>query len=234
MKSDRSLIIDQISKLYDGKHGIKFVSTVIHSGAITAIVGPNGAGKTTLIKILAGLISPTEGEIKLFGKSMIRGIDRVKVGYMQNDLGFYYRMTVYELLDFFCKVKLSGNFYDEIDIYLKRYSLYEQRNCRISKLSLGMQKKLSIIMALIGRPELILLDEPTNGIDTYGILQFKEDIKQCARKGSVVIVTGHVLDFLEKVCSHCIFLKDGEIVKEICTTDGMTDLEKQYEQIYLL
>ena len=96
-----------------------------------------------------------------------------------------------------------------------------------------MKKKRSIIMALLGSPQLILLDEPTNGVDTLGIIQLKNDLIQCSQKGSIVIITSHVLDFIEKICSRCIFLKNGSIEKDLIADHTNTCLETIYEQLYI-
>ena len=232
MKMTDHLMIDNITKLYGSKYGIKSVSAVINSGEITAIIGPNGVGKTTLVKCIAGLLQVSEGTILLSGISTSDRSCKPQIGYMQNELDFYNKMTVYEILDFICKVKYAGKFCEEIEPYLKKYNLYEYRNSYMNELSVGMKRKLSIIMSLLGTPKLILLDEPTNGVDTYGILQLKADLAKCSQKGSIVIITSHVLDFLEKICSRCIFLKDGMIVQDIKLADNGVDLENLYEKLY--
>lgn len=233
MNTCNDLIINNVTKLYDKEHGIKSISTVISSGEITAFIGPNGAGKTTLVNSIAGLTLITEGTITLSGIDTSSRICKSEIGYMQNDLSFYDKITVYEVLDFICKVKFSGKYREEIDSYLQKYNLYEQRNSFIYELSLGMKRKLSIIMALIGTPKLILLDEPTNGVDTYGIIQFKEDLITCSHRGSIIIVTSHVLDLLEKICSRCIFLKNGAIAKDILLKQNNLCLENIYEELYI-
>ena len=233
MNTIDNLIIDNITKLYDNNHGIKSVSATINPGEIAAIIGPNGVGKTTLVKCIAGLLQVSEGTILLSDISTSSRNCKHQIGYMQNDLDFYYKMTIYEILDFICKVKYAGEFREEIDPYLKKYNMYEYRNSYISELSMGMKRKLSIIISLIGTPKLILLDEPTNGVDTYGILQLKDDLTKCSRKGSIIIITSHVLDFLEKICSRCIFLKDGMISQDINLADNKVDLENAYEKIYI-
>ncbi len=233
MNMTDQLIIDNITKLYDNKYGIKSVSATINSGEVTAIIGPNGVGKTTLVKCIAGLLQVSEGTILLSDISTSSRSCKPQIGYMQNELDFYNKMTVYEIMDFICKVKYAGKFCEEIDLYLKKYNLYEYRNSYISELSMGMKRKLSIIISLIGTPKLILLDEPTNGVDTYGILQLKADLAKCSQKGSIIIITSHVLDFLEKICSRCIFLKNGMIIQDIRLADNKVDLENVYESIYI-
>lgn len=206
MKMNHKLILNHVTKMYDKDHGIKSISTEINCGEIVAFIGPNGVGKTTLVKTIAGLSQVTKGEIILFGMHTSSQICKPKIGYMQNDLGFYDKMTIYEVLDFICLVKFDGKYRAKIDIYLKKYNLYEQRNSFIGSLSLGMKRKLSIIMALIGKPALLILDEPTNGVDTHGIIQLKNDLLNCLEERKIVIITSHVLDWVEKIATRCIFL----------------------------
>lgn len=234
MKTDRRLTIDHATALYDKSHGIQSITAAIDCGEITAIIGPNGAGKTTLMKAIAGLMPVSEGEILLSGLSTASRMCKPQIGYTQDNLDFYEKMTVFEVLDFICQIKYCGKFREEIEPYLKSYELFEQRNSYINALSMGMKRKLSIIMALIGTPQLILMDEPTNGIDTYGILQLKNDLSRCVQEGSAVIVTSHVLDFLEKICARCIFLKDGVIARDIRITDSNFNLDNIYQEIYMV
>lgn len=232
MNKDCDLILEHVTKLYGKGRGIQDLSVRLSAGEIAAFIGPNGVGKTTLVKAVAGLLPISEGSIRLCGQSVGERSVRAGIGYMQSDISFYEKMTVYEVLEFICQVKFGGSFYEEIDPYLRNYHLYEQRNFRIHQLSLGMKRKLSIIMALIGEPGLILLDEPESGVDTYGIIQFKADLLACARKGCIVILTSHVLDLLEKVCTRCIFLKDGRIEEDLPLTQNSVDLEQIYEKVY--
>lgn len=234
MDTRYSLLIDNICKLYDGRHGIHSISAQIKAGEITAIIGPNGVGKTTLLKAIAGLLEVSQGNISLMGTDMTSRECKKNIGFMQENLSFYSDMTVYQVLDFICKIKYNGKFRDEIDMYLKKYQLFDYRNALVSTLSLGSQKKLAIIMALIGTPKLLLLDEPTNGVDTSGIIQFKNDLLRCAQEGCIVIVTSHVLDFLEKISSRCIFLKDGTIAEDIDMNKAGIGLEEVYAKIYCL
>ena len=141
-------------------------------------------------------------------------------------------MTVYEVLEFLCTVKFNGKYYEEIDLYLAKYDLYNKRNIKITKLSVGMKRKLSIIMAIIGNPEILILDEPTNGVDTAGIIQLKQDLINRQHQNKIIIVTTHVLEWAEKICTRTIFLKDGKIAGDYLTDNLKKSLEELYEDIY--
>lgn len=230
MNDSNQLEVKNVTKLYPNQCGIKGISTTMHGGEIVSFVGPNGAGKTTLVKSIAGLSRIAEGSILLNGNLTSEPISKSQIGYMQEDLSFYEKMTVYEILDFMCKVKFKDQYYETIDDYLIRYELYDKRNTYIDKLSLGMRRKLAIIMALLGDTQLVILDEPTNGVDTAGILQLKHDLSKRVKQGAVVIITSHVLDWVEKICTRCIFLKEGEVVEDIEV--GTRDLENEYQRVY--
>jgi ABC-type multidrug transport system ATPase subunit len=132
-------------------------------------------------------------------------------------------MTAYEMLHFICQVKHNGEYTGEIDRFLRDYQLYEQRNV--------LMKKLSIIMALLGGPRLVILDEPTNGIDTSGLVTLKKSLEQISKDGAVIVLTSHVLDFIESIYSKCAFLLNGRIESVLCA--GECDLEEKYESLYL-
>ena len=230
MNDSNQLEIKNVTKLYPNQCGIKGISTTMRGGEIVSFVGPNGAGKTTLVKSIAGLSRIAEGSILLNGNPTSEPVSKSQIGYMQEDLSFYEKMTVYEILDFICKVKFKDQYYETIDDYLIRYELYDKRNTYITKLSLGMRRKLAIIMALLGDTQLVILDEPTNGVDTAGILQLKQDLSKRVEQGAIVIITSHVLDWVEKICTRCIFLKEGEVVEDIEV--GTRDLENEYQRVY--
>lgn len=224
------LEIKGVTKLYSNRVGIKNVSFSLKAGDIVAIIGPNGAGKTTLVRSICGLNDITEGEI-LFNNTPVYQC-RSQIGYMQENMRFYEKMTVYEILEFLCKVKFYGKYYEEIDSYLWKYGLYNQRNMKITKLSLGMKRKLALIMATIGDPKILLLDEPTNGIDTAGIIQLKQDLINYKHQNKIIIVTTHVLEWAEKLCTRTIFLKDGKIVGDYLLDNSNRSLEELYEELY--
>lgn len=232
MNTGHELSFEHVTKLYRGTYGIRDLSVKLTSGEIAAFIGPNGVGKTTLVKAAAGLLSVSGGSISLWGRNTKERSCRAEIGYMQSDMSFYEKMTVYEVLDFLNGVKFGGRYFAEIESGLYRYHLHEQRNTRINQLSLGMKRKLSILMALMGEPKLILLDEPESGVDTSGIIRLKADLTACAARGAIVILTGHVLDFLEKVCTRCIFLKDGRIVRDVSLKEKSVELEALYEELY--
>ena len=231
MERDTILEIKSVTKMYSRETGIQKISFCAESGESIAIIGPNGSGKTTLTKAICGLNRLSGGEVLLDGVPTVKC--RNKIGYMQENLDFFEKLTVYEVIDFLCMVRFDGNYYEEIETYLKRYNLYDQRNSKIMKLSLGMQRKLSIIMTLLGNSRVMLFDEPTNGIDTAGLIELKYDLLRQKEMGSILIITSHVLDWVEKVCTRFIFLKAGKITADLNLNDVKDNLEDVYRKIYL-
>ncbi|MCL2052218.1 MAG: ABC transporter ATP-binding protein [Lachnospiraceae bacterium] len=226
------LKIEGITKLYDAKHGIKNIKLEAYEGDVISFIGPNGAGKTTLVKCIAGLLYSQKGKISLNELDVLDRNCKRKIGYMEESLNFYYDMTIYELLDFIYKIKYRSKNISEVDGLLNDFNLYSERNRLVKLLSVGMKRKLSIIIALLGSPQLVILDEPTNGIDTSGLMFLKRHIKLLSQRGSIIILTSHVLDFVESISKKCIFLDEGQIAKEICA--GELNLEEEYEKLYLL
>ncbi len=231
MEKNSILKICNLTKQYGGKAGITGISFALKSGEAAAVIGPNGAGKTTLSRAVCGLSRITEGSVLLDSVPTFRC--RERIGYMQDNLDFYEKMTVYETLDFLCAVKFHGEYTGEISPYLKKYHLYDHRNQKISRLSLGMKRKMSLIMALLGTPRLLILDEPTNGIDTADIIRLKQDLLAFRENGGIVLVTSHVLDWAEKTCTRFLFLKSGRIAGDYEAVSLHTDLETLYERLYL-
>ena len=231
MKKKNTLEIHELTKQYAKGTGISRISFTVNAGEIVALIGPNGAGKTTLMKAVGGLCRLSGGEALLNNVPTFQC--RENLGFMQETLDFYEKMTVYKALDFLCAVKFRGGCREEIDHYLKAYQLFEQRNLLISRLSLGMKRKLSLIMALMGDCTLLLLDEPTNGIDTAGLIQLKRDMLRRSDQNDSVLFTSHVLAWAEHVCSRCIFLKAGEIAADCRMEEMHPPLEKLYENLYI-
>lgn len=230
MAKNSILEICDIIKLYNKNVGIKDISLKINPKDIVAVIGPNGSGKTTLVRAIGGLSRIDKGSILLEHNPTFQC--RAEIGYMPEELQFYEQMTIAELLEFICTVKFSSKYSEEIDRYLKSYNLYTCRNERISKLSLGMKKKVSIVMALIGNSKLIILDEPTNGIDTESMIQLKSDLRMCRQQNKMVILTSHVLDWVENICNRYIFLKEGKIVGDFSREELSSSLENLYQQLY--
>lgn len=224
------LEVKNVTKLYNRRDGISNVCLGLEEGTVSALVGPNGAGKTTLIKVMAGLSRPDKGEVLFKGNSTILRTCKKDIGYALELEMRYPKKTVMEMLDFVCEIKFCGAHYGDVQEILRDFESWDSRNKLIQECFFGMKKKLQIAVSFLGSPGLILLDEPANGVDTNGILMLKQYIEMEKRAGKIIVVTSHVLDFVESLADSVIFLKQGEVVEVLENTGG---LEEVYRRIYL-
>lgn len=224
------LWINDITKLYNNTNGIKNFTLSCLNGEIVSLIGPNGSGKTTTIKVITGILKPDSGKVILDEEDTICASAKVNIGYMPDRLQMYEGMSVYEAMRLFTDYKYDGKYSDNIEQLLRDYELWKYRAVNISNLSMGMKKKLSIAIAFLGNPKLIVLDEPTNGLDTAGIIKLKEYILDSKKRERIIIISSHVLDFVESICDKNIFLYKGEI--KLMETYNK-NLEDIYKRLYL-
>lgn len=215
-----------LNKLYGSKKALSDVSLTIHRGDIYGFVGKNGAGKTTLIRVLAGVSEPTSGQFALFGKSDPKSLveARKNMAAMIEQPAFYYNMTAEDNLKTRCM--LLGKSYDLIKPRLIEVGLEEVIGSKkkAGNFSLGMRQRLGIAMAILGEPELLVLDEPTNGLDPKGIREMRELLVNLNQKHNVtILVSSHILSELSKFATTYGFIDDGVVIKEITAEE----LEKQ-------
>lgn len=224
------LIMENVVKNYDNTHGIFDINLTLQEGKVYSVIGPNGSGKTTLIKSMAGMMSVSDGKIELDGINTILRCAKAKIGYAIDENGSYPNMSIYEILDMANEIKFNGNYQFQMEELLQKFSLWESRHLLYKKCSLGMKKKLGLCISFLGNPSLILLDEPTNGIDTKGIICLKKTILEAKENTSTIVITSHVLDFVKQVADENIFLKNGRIC---CIYNKNTELEQEYERLYM-
>ena len=224
------LIMDKVTKKYDDIHGIFDINLKLKKGNVYSVIGPNGSGKTTLIKSMAGMTNITAGTILLDDENTMLRQTKKQIGYAIDEEGCYPNFTLYEIMQLANDIKYHGEYANQIRELLQEFSLWENKNMLYTKCSLGMKKKLSLCLSFLGTPSLILLDEPTNGVDTKGIITLKKQIEQAKKREAILVVTSHVLDFVGKIADENIFINAGKIC---CVVDSHDDLEKIYERIYL-
>ena len=203
--------VNKLTKFYGKARGIENVSFNVEDGEIFGFIGPNGAGKSTTIRLFLGLIHPTSGDAKIFGKDCIQyGPEiRQEIGYLPSEVFYYDRMKVLDLL------KYSASFYkkdcterlhelaDIMELDLKR---------RIDDLSYGNRKKVGIVQGLLHQPKLILLDEPTSGLDPLMQQKFFNLIREENKRGATVFFSSHILGEVQKMCSRVAIIKEGSII----------------------
>ena len=220
------LSIKNLNKRYGALQALKNVSFDIHKGNVYGILGPNGSGKSTTLGIVLNVVNKTSGEYSWFGGTMETHQALKKVGAIIERPNFYPYMTAKENLELVCKIK--GINYAKVNEKLELVGLTHRQNSKFSTFSLGMKQRLAIASALLNDPEILILDEPTNGLDPQGIHQIRDIIKQIATKGTTILLASHLLDEVEKVCTHVLVLRKGEILYT-GLVDGMSANEGFFE-----
>ena len=220
------LTIENLSKRYGRIQALKNVSFEIQKGRVYGILGPNGSGKSTTLGIVLSVVNRTSGDYRWFNGQMQTHEALKKVGAIIERPNFYPYMTAEENLKLVCKIKNIN--YTKINEKLDLVGLTERKDSRFSTFSLGMKQRLAIASALLNDPEILILDEPTNGLDPQGIHQIRDIIKKIASQGTTILLASHLLDEVEKVCSHVIVLRKGEILYS-GSVDGMSANEGFFE-----
>ena len=213
------LSIKNLNKRYGKLQAVKDVSLEIKKGNVYGILGPNGSGKSTTLGIVLNVVNKTSGEYSWFGGTLQTHEALKKVGAIIERPNFYPYMTAKENLELVCKIK--GISYTKVQEKLEIVGLIERKDSKFSTFSLGMKQRLAIASALLNDPEILILDEPTNGLDPQGIHQIRDIIRLIASQGTTILLASHLLDEVEKVCSHVLVLRKGEILYS-GTVEGMS------------
>jgi ABC-2 type transport system ATP-binding protein len=214
------LSIKNLHKRYGKIHAVNNVSLEIKKGNVYGILGPNGSGKSTTLGIVLNVVNKTSGEYSWFGGTMQTHDALKKVGAIIERPNFYPYMTAKENLELVCKIKNIN--YTKVNEKLEVVGLIDRKDSKFKTFSLGMKQRLAIASALLNDPEILILDEPTNGLDPQGIHQIRDIIRLIASQGTTILLASHLLDEVEKVCSHVLVLRFGEILYS-GTVDGMSN-----------
>ena len=222
------LNVDRLTKQYGSKIAVDRMSFNIKNG-VTGLLGANGAGKTTLIRMLCGLLSPTSGDITYNGNSVKSEAYRDVLGYLPQDFGYYPEFTGREFLMYFCALKGLNKKAAKVrcDELLKLVALEDKANVKVKKYSGGMKQRLGIAQALINRPEILILDEPTAGLDPKERGRFRNLIEELG-KTSIVLLSTHIVSDIEHIADHIIMMRSGQIIWEGSWKDEDGDLEEFY------
>ena len=204
------LSLNGISKSYGSIKALKNVSYEVPGGSVFGILGPNGSGKTTMLSIILDILKPDSGTFAWFGNPGSPQT-RKRIGSLLETPNFYQYLSAVDNLNITHAISGRGNPAD-IDRVLEIVKLTERKKSRFSAYSLGMKQRLAIAAALLGDPQVLVFDEPTNGLDPVGIAEIRELIKELARRGKTIIMASHLLDEVEKVCTHMAILKKGELI----------------------
>ncbi|MCP4553304.1 MAG: ATP-binding cassette domain-containing protein [Bacteroidetes bacterium] len=205
--SEVVLSIEKLSKRYGRIKALDELSLDIEKGNIFGILGPNGSGKTTTLGIVLDTINATSGSFRWFGETPTKN-HRKRVGAILESPVFYPYMSATKNLEIIAEIKSTS--YDQIPEVLKTVDLFERRNSKFRTYSLGMKQRLAIAAALLGKPEVLILDEPTNGLDPKGISEIRDIIKKISSVGLTLVLASHLLDEVQKVCTHVAILEKGK------------------------
>ncbi len=214
------LSIKNLNKNYGQVKAVKNVSLEIQKGNVYGILGPNGSGKSTTLGIVLNVVNKTSGEYAWFEGKMQTHEALKKVGAIIERPNFYPYMTAQENLELVCKIKNID--FKKVVEKLELVGLMERKDSKFSTFSLGMKQRLAIASALLNDPEILILDEPTNGLDPQGIHQIRDIIKLIASQGTTILLASHLLDEVEKVCTHVLVLQKGTVLYS-GLVDGMSN-----------
>lgn len=204
---------NKLSKKFGNLTAVDNINLQVPKGRIYGFLGPNGAGKSTTIRMLLGLVRPTNGNVTIFGKPMKESrLEILKnIGSMVEYPSYYGHLTAYENLDLARRILEVDQ--KEIDRVLEIVKLTDVKNKVVKKFSLGMKQRLGIAQALLGNPELLILDEPTNGLDPSGIHEIRDLIRSLPKtQGVTVFVSSHILNEIELIASHVGIMKKGKLI----------------------
>jgi|SRR5215475_8530299 len=207
--------VKQLTKRFGEFTAVDDVSFTVARGEIVGMLGPNGAGKTTTIQMILGLITPSAGEIRIFGKSLLTDREAIldEMNFTSPYVAFPFRMTVQENLNVFARMYNVKDSRRRIDEMLERFSITELRNKPIARLSSGENTRVGMAKALLNDPRLLLLDEPTAYLDPEAAWQVKQVLLQAQReRGMTVLYTSHNMAEVEELCSRIVFLHRGRVL----------------------
>lgn len=205
------LTLKNLHKSYGRTHAVNNVSLSVEPGQVYGLLGPNGSGKTTTLGVIMGLLQPDAGSYRWFGEPASK-LHRRRIGALIEHPHFYPYLSVCDNMRIIAQIKNYTT--DDIQEALGTTGLLTRKHSKFGHLSLGLRQRLGIAAALLGNPDVLVLDEPTNGLDPEGFADIRRIIKEQAARGKTIIMASHLLDEVEKVCSHVAVLKSGQLLAD--------------------
>lgn len=220
------LTVENLSKSYGKIQALSNVSFSVPEGSVFGILGPNGSGKTTMLGTIMDILKPTSGGYKLFDEAPTEA-HRRRIGTLLETPNFYHYLSGVKNLEIAAEIKQHGK--DDIPQVLEMVDLTKRKDSKFSTYSLGMKQRLAIASCLLGNPRVLVFDEPTNGLDPVGIAEIRDLMKNLYREGKTIIMASHLLDEVEKVCTHVAILRKGQLitsgnVNEILSNEDMVEV----------
>ncbi|NLM38982.1 MAG: ATP-binding cassette domain-containing protein [Firmicutes bacterium] len=223
----RALVVDAVNKSFGDKHVVKNVSFQAQAGEILGILGPNGAGKTTTIRMIMGITAPDSGNIIFeMNGTQTRTVPKDLVGYLPEERGLYKEARVMQILLFLASLKNVPRHLakQRAARWLAKFELEEYANAKVEQLSKGMAQKVQFIAAVLHEPKFIVLDEPFSGLDPVSQDLFKEEIRQLAASGAVVLLSSHQMNIVEELCDRIFLIDHGREV----VSGRLADIKERY------
>jgi len=204
------LKITNLSKSYGRIKAVRELSLTVFQGQVLGLLGPNGSGKTTTLSMILDVVKPDSGSYSWFGGE--KGtVSRKQIGTLLEKPNFYPYLSALKNLEITCSIKEKG--WENIENVLKQIGLYHRRNSNVKGFSTGMKQRLAIAAALVTDPDILILDEPTNGLDPKGIADIRDLISEIASQGKTIILASHLLDEVEKICTDVAVMKNGQLLE---------------------
>ncbi|MBX3103079.1 MAG: ATP-binding cassette domain-containing protein [Bacteroidetes bacterium] len=204
------LEINNLSKHYTNVQAVRSISISVPKGSIYGILGPNGSGKTSTLGMVLGVINPNSGSYRWFESDTSVSQSRKRIGALLETPNFYPYLSGRKNLEIVAAIKEVP--FEDIDRVLEIVDLSDRQSSKFKTYSLGMKQRLAIGAALLGDPEVLVLDEPTNGLDPKGIADVRTLIQREAQRGKTVLLASHIMDEVEKVCTHVAVMKKGKLL----------------------
>ncbi len=221
------ITIKGLNKFYDTKQVLKDINLDVFAGQVIGYIGPNGAGKSTTVKVLTGLITDYQGDVRINGRLLKDNIQEIKalIGYVPENAELYDVLTPLEHLDFVGKLysMAEPDIFERATKLLRAFGIEANANQRMDTFSKGMKQKVLLISGIIHNPEIIILDEPLSGLDANAVIMVKELISLLSKEGKTIFYCSHMMDVVEKVSDRILLINNGQIV-----ADGSFDELKQH------
>ena len=207
------ITIQNLTKKYGEQLALDNVSFSIQKGEVVGLLGPNGAGKSTLMKSVTGAILPTSGEIEVDGFSVLKQPieTKKKIGFLPENNPLYYEMYVKEYLQFVANLRNENR--ERIQEVIQKVGLTPESHKKIGQLSKGYKQRVGLAQAILSNPEILILDEPTNGLDPNQILEIRDVIREIGKSKTVILST-HIMQEVEALCSRVILLNKGKVISD--------------------
>ena len=217
----------RVEKSYRNTVAVRGLSFEVAAGSVLGVVGPNGAGKTTTMRAICGIIPPSAGRLSVAGHDIIEDPIGAKshLAFIPDEPQLFDVLTVWEHLEFTASIYRVANFAGEAERLLEQFELTEKRNTIAQELSRGMRQKVAICCGYLHQPKAIIFDEPLTGLDPRGIRTLKASIRERASEGAAIMVSSHLLDLIDDLCSHLLVLHRGECLFQGTITEAKSRLE---------